>query len=206
MKVRERNTEMLKKALRALPVHKPSDRVWIKLRDQLFAYHHEVNRSALTEAITGMPDYTTSVSLDLQTKHQRPTRKYIWIRIAASIVILVGISWVIIRYYPEANDTNITLNHTVETLHRELVFFSAVEEDHTIQELIKQSCKTVPFACALPQYKSLEAELDEVKTAIKEIKFEMARYKTDTQLMKILVKQEKSRTKIEKEILRLLIS
>lgn len=204
MKAWERNTEILKRAIHALPLHKPSDRVLIKLRYQLFSSHHEVNRSALTEAIAGMTEYTTSAAL--RRRYLRPTRKGLWFRIAASIAILAGISWVIIQYYPDANHTNITLNHSVETFHRDLAIFSTAKEDHTIQEFIKQSCKTVPVACAGPQYKSLEAELDEVKTAIEEIKSQMARYKTDTELMRILVKQEKSRTKIEKEILRLLIS
>ena len=206
MKYREQNIDKLKRASLELPILKPNVRVWAKLRDQLISSYREVNRSRLTDAITRMPKYTTSANLDLRRKHQQPVRMSLWIRIAASIAVIVGISWLMIQFYPDANDINITISHSIETYQPGLATFLKAEEDHTVEEFIKQSCNRIPLACDLPQYKSLKAELDEVKLAIEEIESKMARYKTDAELMRILVKQEKSKTKIEKEILRLLIS
>ncbi|NQZ78536.1 MAG: hypothetical protein HRT61_20850 [Ekhidna sp.] len=196
----DKNEAILKQSIQGLKQSEAPD-IWSSIETELNS-QEEANKEVLLKAINALgsheaPDVWTGVSEELQTKSQN-TWKYLAIAASVSLVAVLSLLFL-------PNQSSETLSYSSE----QVEFFDVNQPLPTINShaddmlltYIKENCTRLAATCQDPEFKELlEAymELDETK---QELKQTLEQANDPTQIMKYLIKVEKSQTELGKDML-----
>lgn len=186
----ESNKNNLKKAITRLPNYEPPDTIW-------GAINSELN---IKKQIHSLPKYSPTDTIWENINQQLPTKKASifslkkW-AIAATIIFCLGINlWLYNR------PTTAPLRYAVENINHQLLE-ADWDEDEGLFEEINAICQTKIYSCTIPEFQSLEAELQELDEAKSDLKQAINSFGKDTELISQLSEIELERTMVLKKMI-----
>jgi hypothetical protein len=195
----------LKKALDELPSYVLPNDIWPDIEERL-----EQKDIHLKKAIDDLPVFKVPSDLwkrleekaGLQKKTKISLYKSPVFRIAASITLLISITYLAYRFLiPEGDETI--------SMHIEIIDDSKipdiVPEGVGIQPIFNsQLCKGNPQLCSSPQFKELDRQLNELQNELDRILGQPGS-KNDPQLIKYYYRLKNERVEVEKRMVKLII-
>jgi len=219
----EKNRNILDEALTHLRSFSPKEKIWNNLDQQL---SDTVLNKGLSELKTFDPPDVIweSISMELSGKEKldklykfdppenlwanieiqldgRANKKskietLKWLSWAAAAVIILAISYFLI--VPANHQSNIS--YSQETIEHVNINGWA-EDDNEIMLVLNQLCASNPVACASPDFKAKEKELNDLDKQKKEILNRMSAYDSNKDLQLMLTKIELEKNEIVKQMI-----
>ena len=191
--MKEKNTHILKKAIRELPAFKLGDeQMWERLTGEISG---TVDRMPEYKAPEGLWE---KIELELDKPRLMHRRSIpVLTRIAAGLLIVISIG-LVLRFIKN-NDTAGSLKFS-NLSENEIV---PLEESEMISIYNPALCQTNPLICNTSLFKELGKQLDEVKGEIDLIGTLIR--KDDPQMMKYYYRLENLRVEIEKKMVKLIL-
>lgn len=204
----EINKHILKNAIDNLPESKAPNAIW-ELIDEDLENASESNKECLTIAIDDLPEYKITRDLwnNIESEFKyKPDRKVltvgIMLKIAASIVMLIGLSISLLHYTSKNYQVEISTTIIIENSEEKALNLTP---DPEIASEIELLCSNLPEQCKGPLVKELKQQLDEVTKQYNAVKETMNKHKTPD-FNRYLDRLENEKTEIEKELLNIIIN
>jgi len=184
------NKNILKKAITRLPNYEPSEAIWKTIDSEL----------DLKKCIDTLPQYTPTEDLWENINRQLPTKKTTvfslkkW-AVAAAILLCLGVN-----FWLYSRPTTPPLQYAIENIDQQL-FEADWDNDESLFEEINAICQTKTYSCTIPEFQSLEKELQELNEAKSDLKQAINSFGKDTELISQLSKIELERTMILKKMI-----
>ncbi|MEQ9426539.1 MAG: hypothetical protein RJQ09_19105 [Cyclobacteriaceae bacterium] len=184
---------------------KPPEWVWGQIAAELDILERE---GPLRKAITELPKHQAPDIFDevapKQSKQVFLNQGFRWVSgIAASLLILFGV------YYITASQEQVDVVATTETSqsHNEVVkaAISQLGEDDEILEVIEVHCAQVALRCESPEFKGLFDYYLELDASKEELLTAMNEHQEQVQLVDYLVRVQKEKDDVGKQLIQLII-
>jgi hypothetical protein len=191
----EMKLDSTQNTLPELPQFKAPENTWNKVEERL-----NEHASPISKAIADLPEYRAPVdtwkeienNLDKRSDSYNSNRIFFIVKIAASILILISVSYGIIRYRVQSNQ--ISEGNT----------FPATEQSTGIESIYNPAlCQSNPQVCNTELFKSLDKELHELKQELEELKSLMK--EDDPQLKKYYHRLVNERIDVEKRMVKIIM-
>lgn len=168
-----------------LPEYEPSDKNWQSIENKL---DEENFRSILQD----LPQYEPQEKVWKNITSDITNTKFIWMKwmAAASIILIAGIFFI---------QKNAGVSFTKQSLDPELVLNENDNSEYGYEQ-IKKICIEDKIVCEKPEFKALEAELDDLNTASKALKEAMGKYNTEPELVVQLAEIENQKSDIIRQM------
>ena len=208
MRYQEKNRKALKRSIQELKTQSAPGFIWENINTEI-NFPGEKNRAAFIQATKQLPNYKLEVDLwqeiDSNINKKIPIKhynNYFVLKIAAAIIILFGISFMLRNQSRNAGQIVITT-----TINEDNFYQPELNSNNGpgIQQEIDLLCSTLPENCELPIIKELQTQLNEVSIQYEELKT-MVIQSSNPDLLKYLHRIENEKYKIEKELLTLIIN
>jgi hypothetical protein len=201
----ENKADKLKKAVKTMPAYIAPVGLWSRIEEQL-STRDENLRSAIVELPTFEAPTGIWKGIEEQTSiHRKGIRRLYKTRIfnaAASIVLLLSLTYLAYRFLIPANDETVTAH--IEIVDDEDQSGTKPVRVEVPPILNSQLCKGNPQICHSPQFKELDRQLKELQDELNRI-ISQPGSKNDPQLLKYYYRLENERVQIEKRMIRLII-
>lgn len=186
----ESNKNILKQTITRLQEYTPPKEIWTAIDTEL----------GFRNTINTLPNYTPKNEVWEQINQQLPTKKVTvfslkkW-AIAATVLLCFSISfWLYHR------PTTAPLQYAIENIDQQL-FEADWDEDESLFEEINAICQTKSYSCTIPEFQSLEKELNELNEAKSDLKQALNSFGKDTELISQLSEIELERTAVLKKMI-----
>ncbi len=188
--MQEKNRDTLRRALDRLPEYEPPAGLWHRLDGGL-------DHPTPAPGLDRLPGYAPppqvwnqlSRSLDQSNRRQLRHRRYTWMAVAASVLVLVGV-WFTQQY----NAPKVTLSYTTEAAP------PPVNADWDEEETAFAQLFDDEEADADPVLNSLRLELLELTDAKEEVKAMLVQYGEDADLVRQLGDIERERSELYRQV------
>lgn len=202
--MKELNHTILQRAISALPEYEPPTGLWSALQEALDA------EEILTVSARALPQYeppaqiweNLEVTLAKKSALKPNLRVTIfrWIRTAVATGLILLSAWWYFR-----NDISGTEQIAIsqERLD-ERIRASVQEEEDSAFELVQTLCQSRAPVCEEPAFKTLKSELDELNRAKESVRQALGRYGDDPALAAQLVRIERERSGLLRQIMSLI--
>ena len=203
----EGNRHYLQKAIHDLPQYNPRPELFDKIEKEL---QELKSKKAIGQLPTHSPsdELWNKIELQLDQKQVRVIPIQQWakysLRIAASVILLLGAYW--IYHYTQPIKENTEISYSTETVIEpgEEINEIAYNENNAA-EFIRTSCLKQPDVCSQPQVDALKTQLDELENEQTRLKESLEQDKDNAELIKSLIKIEKEKTKVSKKLIQYII-
>ncbi len=202
----ERGKKYLRRSIDDLPRHQAPD-IWEEIEKQLPA-NNEAGTENLERAISDLkekqaPDVWTAVESELPIEKTPRRSTFKWAPWAAASIAVAFVA-VLLLSKPASTDE---ITYSTE----EVEFFNISEElasfhspNDPVLDFIQKNCKQFVTKCQNPEFKGLFNTYLELNAAQVELEKQLEKTNNKEQLIKYLIRVEKNRTEIGKDMLKML--
>ena len=211
----EINKDNLHRAIQQLAPKGAPPNAWENLEKALDA-DEEMNASILQKAIQELPqkrfeknifeEIIQEANEEVEEKPiQKPLKRIHWVTgIAASVTLLIGF------WLGNLNSsTTIEISYSEQVVEQETAFLpilkTQLHEEDEVLKFIQSNCKTVQQTCERPDFKELLEEYIALENDRKELLKTIKENQEPEKLMKYLVRVEKKKTELGKQLMQKLI-
>lgn len=208
----ERNRHWLEEAIGQMKSKVAPEKIWDAIRDELEDEdHHEKNHEALQKAVAALPNLTFEQDIfdQIIPQEAKPkNRLNIAIRkwsVAASIFLVICLG---LLYGPNQGNEKINISYSEQTIElntditKELTSFHEQDE---VLSFIKSNCKAFETECNRDEFKELLDQYIQLESDRKELLEVIHQNKEETQLVQYLVRLEKKKTQLGKQLMQTFI-
>lgn len=205
----EKGKSNLKSAIEGLRQHKAPD-IWRAIAKHLqnFDESGQENLKKAAGSLRGInaPDVWPEIEKTLDRGSEKPItlwKRLSWVAVA-SVIVLLGYLWITILQPAKVNEM---ISYSTE----EVPFFNAQEElkglntnDDQVLDYIQGHCQALAVKCQNPHFETLIETYLELNRAKEELEVQLNLVANQEQVIKFLIKIEKEKTEVGKEMLRML--
>ncbi|MGB0525684.1 MAG: hypothetical protein ACPGJS_22085 [Flammeovirgaceae bacterium] len=208
----ETGKQHLNKAIEQLNNRKAPDGLWDAIEQEL-AHEHptEQNYNTLQEAIAELPEKAVETKgmfeQIMEEVTPEPHRKRltwpIW-GVAASVVIVLGLFFR--SQLPSSEEVTITYaEQTIEVATQDMSTVALLHAQDEVLSFIKANCRTFEIQCKQEGFQLLLAEYVQLESDRQELMKAIQEHQEAPQLMQYLVRLEKRKTQLGKQLMQTFI-
>ena len=169
-----------------LPEYEPSDEIWNNIEAKL-------HKNGLQKGIQNLPQYEPNAEIWEQIEAKLTPKtvslfSWRWVAVAASFVLIIGLSWVY-RF------NNQLITYSQEVVNKKLLLQDSDNSDADYA-MITAYCKQQTYVCENPEFISLKTELTNLQQASLELKAAIGQYNTEPALIAQLAEIEQQKSEI----------
>ena len=169
-----------------LPEYEPSDEIWNNIEAKL-------GEDGLRQGIQHLPQYEPKsetweqIEAELTPKIV-PLFSWRWTAAAASVVLVIGLSW----FY---QSTNQPITYSQEVVNKQLLLQDSDNSDADYAMIVAY-CKQQTYVCENPEFAVLKTELTDLQQASLDLKTAIGKYNTEPALIAQLTEIEQQKSEI----------
>ena len=169
-----------------LPEYEPSDEIWNNIEAKL-------GEDGLQQGIQHLPQYEPSAETWEQIEAELtpkivPLFAWRWAAAAASVVLVIGLSW-----FYQSNSQPIT--YSQEVVNKKLLLQDSDNSDADYAMIVAY-CQQQTYVCENPEFAVLKTELTDLQQASLDLKTAIGKYNTEPALIAQLTEIEQQKSEI----------
>ena len=169
-----------------LPEYEPSDEIWNNIEAKL-------GEDGLRQGIQHLPQHEPKAETWEQIEAELtpkivPLFSWRWTAAAASVVLVIGLSW----FY---QSTNQPITYSQEVVNKKLLLQDSDNSDADYAMIVAY-CQQQTYVCENPEFAVLKTELTDLQQASLDLKMAIGKYNTEPALIAQLTEIEQQKSEI----------
>ena len=208
--MKEHNKKTLIEALSSLREYDPPEELWEKIEAETEVGKDEIFPANLLQSLPVYdPPETVWAGIEKEL-HRKPTGRLVRFGWRRAVAVAASMAFLVVAFWKMGNNTttvppdHVDLSFSTETVDPMLLARDWDEDEEVFREYL-QFCEAKKFICEQPEFKLLQAELEELTTAKEDLVAAVGAFGTDPALIIQLKEIELERTGILKKMMVMLI-